>query len=462
MTNEMKSFEQQQKLWNDQLRTKTPSEIILWAIKEFTPGSLFQTTAFGATGMVIRDMIYKVQHGECGKDQIPLIFIDTLYRMGASIDSANFFSDFKETLDLVERVKSKYDNIPVNIFKPDGCETVQDFESKFGQKLWEIDGDKYEYVTKAEPGHRACLNLGARAVFTERRKSQGADGANLHIIELDFARSPPLVKINPLVDWDYEQVWSYINENSVPYNILHYEEYKSIGDTHSTVPTKAGQSEREGRWGGQAKTECGLHKDYFKLKQAAASSNLLSIKGPFLLHNVWKGLKLNAAHLQTIKSIDYSFSTGINVILSSSISLIPPKIEHSLIESDYTHLDKFVVTIISSSPLTYQNIARILDILKLIFSAKPLHTSASEVYVLELQIGIRKEEFGAIALELFKLSQIEKIDLNIQEESVFRKHKRLVIFDMDSTLIQQEVIDELAREAGVFDKISAITESAMY
>ena len=45
--------------------------------------------------------------------------------------------------------------------------------------------------------------------------------------------------------------------------------------------------------------------------------------------------------------------------------------------------------------------------------------------------------------------------------SVFDKHKRLVVFDMDSTLIQQEVIDELAREAGVVDQVKQITHMAM-
>jgi hypothetical protein len=53
------------------------------------------------------------------------------------------------------------------------------------------------------------------------------------------------------------------------------------------------------------------------------------------------------------------------------------------------------------------------------------------------------------------------IDFSLQPLTVFRNHKRLVVFDMDSTLIQQECIDELAREYGVFDRIAPITEQAM-
>ncbi|MFQ3787796.1 phosphoserine phosphatase SerB [Halomonas sp. A29] len=53
------------------------------------------------------------------------------------------------------------------------------------------------------------------------------------------------------------------------------------------------------------------------------------------------------------------------------------------------------------------------------------------------------------------------VDIALQEDSIWRRHRRLVCFDMDSTLIQAEVIDELARRHGVFDEVSAVTERAM-
>ncbi|KZF19300.1 phosphoserine phosphatase [Xylona heveae TC161] len=53
------------------------------------------------------------------------------------------------------------------------------------------------------------------------------------------------------------------------------------------------------------------------------------------------------------------------------------------------------------------------------------------------------------------------VEVVFQRESVFRKHKRLAVFDMDSTLIQQEVIDEIARAIGVEKQVSEITERAM-
>jgi phosphoserine phosphatase len=53
------------------------------------------------------------------------------------------------------------------------------------------------------------------------------------------------------------------------------------------------------------------------------------------------------------------------------------------------------------------------------------------------------------------------VDIAFQADDVYRRNRRLVAFDMDSTLIQAEVIDELAKEAGVADRVAAITESAM-
>ncbi|CAK7014040.1 phosphoserine phosphatase SerB [Parabacteroides sp. APC149_11_2_Y6] len=69
-----------------------------------------------------------------------------------------------------------------------------------------------------------------------------------------------------------------------------------------------------------------------------------------------------------------------------------------------------------------------------------------------------KEEMQAAFM---KLSSEQEMDISFQEESMFRRMRRLICFDMDSTLIETEVIDELAIRAGVGDQVKAITESAM-
>lgn len=63
--------------------------------------------------------------------------------------------------------------------------------------------------------------------------------------------------------------------------------------------------------------------------------------------------------------------------------------------------------------------------------------------------------------DFMRLADEQRIDIAFQEESMYRRMRRLVCFDMDSTLIQTEVIDELAERAGVGEEVKAITESAM-
>ena len=63
--------------------------------------------------------------------------------------------------------------------------------------------------------------------------------------------------------------------------------------------------------------------------------------------------------------------------------------------------------------------------------------------------------------ELMRMSREMEIDCSFQTDNMYRRMRRLICFDMDSNLIQTEVIDELARKHGVYEKVAAITESAM-
>jgi len=63
--------------------------------------------------------------------------------------------------------------------------------------------------------------------------------------------------------------------------------------------------------------------------------------------------------------------------------------------------------------------------------------------------------------QLMQISRITETDIAFQEDNIFRRNRRLVCFDMDSTLIQTEVIVELAKRHGVGDKVHEITEAAM-
>ena len=79
----------------------------------------------------------------------------------------------------------------------------------------------------------------------------------------------------------------------------------------------------------------------------------------------------------------------------------------------------------------------------------------------ELWLRGRASDISSLHGDFLRLAGEMALDIAIQEDDIFRRNRRLVCFDMDSTLIQAEVIDELAKLAGVGDRVAAITESAM-
>ena len=113
---------------NEYLHTLSAQEILRWGLENLP--NLYQTTAFGLTGLVQLDMLSKL-----ATNPPPLIFVDTLYH-------------FEETLDLVEEVKRRYGR-EVHVYKPEGCETTADFEAKHVERLWERDETTYDFLVKA-------------------------------------------------------------------------------------------------------------------------------------------------------------------------------------------------------------------------------------------------------------------------------------------------------------------------
>ena len=80
-----------------------------------------------------------------------------------------------------------------------------------------------------------------------------------------------------------------------------------------------------------------------------------------------------------------------------------------------------------------------------------------------VEFGLKGQMLDAQAMRAacLRLSAEFSIDVAVQEDNAYRRNRRLVCFDMDSTLIEQEVIDELAIEAGVGEQVAEITERAM-
>lgn len=261
------------KFINQQLAKLEPQDVIRWCLTSLP--QLWQTSAFGLTGLAIMDMISKLDYAI--KPNIELIFLDTLYH-------------FPQTLDLVERVKERYPDLRIHSYKPDGCDSTKDFEEKHGDKLWEANEELYDYVAKVEPAQRAYRELDVKAVLTGRRKSQGGKRGDLDIVEID---EQGMIKVNPLANWSFKQVQAYIQENNVPTNDLLDQGYRSVGDWHSTQPVTESEDERAGRWKGRQKTECGIHNK--RSRYAIFLQEQEEKRQQELSDAIQKGLKIEAA-----------------------------------------------------------------------------------------------------------------------------------------------------------------------
>ena len=136
--------------------------------------------------------------------------------------------------------------------------------------------------------------------------------------------------------------------------------------------------------------------------------------------------------------------------------------------------NRFVITLMSSR-ITVDIFA---SIIALLIEHKVLLCSISSLSDDSVVLGDQDNKQGPQAYELevliddvdklellndqlAELSSKQLIDASIQAATIIREQKRLACFDMDSTLIQAEVIDELAKEAGVGEQVAKITESAM-
>src|SRR5699024_4508876 len=119
---------------------------------------------------------------------------------------------FPQTYELVEKVKQKY-HAKVHTFTPQDANNETQFKEKYGDQLWEKDDQFYDFLVKVEPSQRAYQQLSVVAVLTGRRKSQGGARGDLPVIEIE--QTSGVIKINPLVNWDFKQVKLYVDENNV-------------------------------------------------------------------------------------------------------------------------------------------------------------------------------------------------------------------------------------------------------
>jgi phosphoadenylyl-sulfate reductase (thioredoxin) len=215
--------------WADELEGASASEILRAAAARFAPRIAF-ATGFGPEGCVIVDLV--ARDGLA----IELFTLDT-----------GFF--FPETYALWNALEARYD---VDIR---GVRGVPPGGADDGPAPWEVDPDRCCERRKVTPLRAELARLDAWV--TAIRRDQTADRATARAVEWDAKFG--LVKVNPLVGWTSDDVWSHVRRHDVPVNALHARGYPSIGCAPCTTAVAAGEDPRAGRWRGRAKTECGLH-----------------------------------------------------------------------------------------------------------------------------------------------------------------------------------------------------------
>ncbi|MEW9668920.1 phosphoadenylyl-sulfate reductase [Ammoniphilus sp. 3BR4] len=218
---------------NAELGQKDTLDVLRWAYQTFQD-ELVYACSFGAEGVVLIDLIYKVR-----KDA-KIIFLDTN-------------KHFKETYELIDRVKEKYPELRIELLEPEL--TLEQQASQYGEELWKTGPDQCCQIRKIQPLNKALK--GSKAWLSGLRREQSPTRANTQFVNKD--RKFESLKICPLIHWTWEDVWNYIKFYQLTYNVLHDQGYPSIGCETCTLPVEGDGDSRAGRWAQSKKTECGLH-----------------------------------------------------------------------------------------------------------------------------------------------------------------------------------------------------------
>ena len=165
---------------------------------------------------------------------------------------------FAETYSVWNNTNEKY-NTHIAAYYPDNRQLEEFVAGKGPNAFYESVENRKQccFIRKVEPLKRA---LAGNAVWiTGLRAEHSPDRQNLSLVEWDETNQ--IIKYNPILHWTTEDVKKYINDNNVPYNILHDKGFVSIGCAPCTRAIRPGEDFRAGRWWWEdaSKKECGLH-----------------------------------------------------------------------------------------------------------------------------------------------------------------------------------------------------------
>jgi phosphoadenosine phosphosulfate reductase len=202
------------------------------AIHGFFKNDIALVSSFGADAAVLLHLVAQIDR------TVPVIFLDTGKLFG-------------ETLLYRDALVARLGLADVRSIEPDASAVALYDEDGM---LFKRDPDACCRLRKVEPLERALQ--GFSAWINGRKRFQGGTRADIAVIEEDFGR----IKFNPLANWSAREIDSYFAAYDLPRHPLEAEGYRSIGCMPCSSPVAAGEDARAGRWRGQGKTECGIHR----------------------------------------------------------------------------------------------------------------------------------------------------------------------------------------------------------
>ena len=224
----------------EHIESASAKQVLEWSLETFQP-RIGLCTSFAAEGVVLIDMLTKLTN------RVRVFTLDTGRLM-------------PETYAIIEAIRERYD-LEIEVFFP-RTEAVEAMTREEGVNLFYRSVEARKRccaVRKVEPLERALAGLDAW--IAGLRRDQAETRTAVRKVEIDEAHGG-IVKINPLADWTWSEIWSYIRAHDIPYNALHDLGYPSIGCAPCTRAVAPGEDQRAWRWWWEedrAATECGLH-----------------------------------------------------------------------------------------------------------------------------------------------------------------------------------------------------------
>lgn len=202
------------------------------------PGTIVQATSLGAEDMVVTDLIAR-------------------HRLPIAIGTLETGALHAETVALIPRIEARY-GLTVEVYRPVQEAVIEFVQHNGEQAMYQSIALRPASMRPSGSILRTPQQALRSAWVTGLRREQSNARGEVRAVEAD---DQGRAKINPLVDWTWNDVWHYIATHDVPYNPLHDQFMPSIGCAPCTRAIAVGQEFRAGRWWWEDESakECGLH-----------------------------------------------------------------------------------------------------------------------------------------------------------------------------------------------------------